>query len=229
MFFISSTEEKDHTEITFLPTPPMCTYLLCICIGDFDYIEGHTKSGLPIKFYSEKGRSELLKQHLQTAIFSIEWMESETKVKYELPHLQLISHRGLSVGMENYGLICLQDYTRGSNFLRNSLTIMHEVSHLWYGDLVSVEWWDSVWLNEGFAQFHQYLILGDCFESCKNNNSSIDLFIERDGLRCLSFYFYEEKVVPTADEINFNERVLKSVIYIKGAFILKMFADIVGF
>lgn len=84
-------------------------------------------------------------------------------------------------------------------------------------------------MNEGFAQFHQYLNLGDCFESYKNNNSSIDLFIERDGLRCLSFYFYEEKVVPTADEINFNERVLKSVIYIKGAFILKMFADIIGF
>lgn len=127
---IQKGEEK--TEITFQVSPPMCTYLLCICIGQFDYIEGQTKSGLPVKMYSEKGRSQFLHRHLEAAISSVEWMENETKTKYELPHLQLISHRGIFIGMENYGLICLSDYTRGADFLRSSLTVMHEVSHLWY-------------------------------------------------------------------------------------------------
>ena len=59
-------------------------------------------------------------------------------------------------------------------------------------------------------------------------NKNIDLFIKRDGLRCMSIYFDNEKVVPKPEEIDFSQRVLKSVIYIKGAYILKMFSDIVG-
>lgn len=51
-------------------------------------------------------------------------------------------------GVENYGLIALRDYTRGGNFLYDLLIVMHEASHLWFGDLVAVKWWNSVWLNE---------------------------------------------------------------------------------
>ena len=75
---------EEETEITFKVSPPMCTYFLCICIWQFDYIEGQTKSGLPIKMYSEKGRSKFLHKHLETAISSVEWMENETKTKFLL-------------------------------------------------------------------------------------------------------------------------------------------------
>ncbi|KAK8888742.1 hypothetical protein M9Y10_033476 [Tritrichomonas musculus] len=102
---------------------------------------------------------------------------------------------------------------------------MHEVSHLWFGDLVIIKWGDSVFLNEGFEQYFQYLILRDCFH--EYSNKAIQMYIERDGTRCLD-YFEDERVVVNEDEIDFSTRVLKSVIYIKGTFTLKMFSDIVG-
>ena len=203
----------------------MCVYLFAIFVSGFGSIEGQTKNVLTVKMYAENGRQEKLKEYLKAAIFAVELMEEKMAVKYELPILQLLSHPGIGNWMENYGLIALTDYTRSSDFLKSLLTVTHEVAHLWFGDLISVKWCDSVWLNEGFAQYFQYLILKDFSEEC--SNKAIQYFIERDGIRCLN-YFDEEKVVVKEDEIDFNERVLKTVIYIKGAFVLKMFSDMVG-
>lgn len=211
--------------ITFQKTPPMCTYLLAVFVGKFSSIEGRTKSGTPVIFYSEEGREGEIQKFLGAAIHAVNWMEEKTLTKYQLPVLQLLSHPGLKTGMENYGLIALRDYTRGGDVLYNTLIVMHEVSHLWFGDLVSVKWWNSVWLNEGFAQYLMYLILRDF--SDEYSNEALKIFIESDGIRCLQ-YVNSERIVVDENEINFEERVLKSVIYIKGAFVLKMFSDIYG-
>lgn len=215
----------NEKEIIFLPTPAMCSYLLCICIGNFASIEGVTKFGIPVKFYAERGKENLFHDYLRVAIFSLEWLEEKLHVKYELPHLQLISYEGCKIGMENYGLITLCDYTAGTEFFRHSKVVMHEIAHQWFGDLVSIKWWDSVWLNEGFAQFYQFLILNDCDPDYRGRG--VTHFVELDGFRCLRF-FAQDKVCPNASELDFTQRTLKSVIYIKGGFILKMFRDIVG-
>lgn len=213
--------------ITFQPTPTMCSYLLCICIGPFSFIEGVTKSGTPVKFYAETGKENSLNEYLKVAIFSLEWLESKLNVKYELPHLQLITYPGCKIGMENYGLITLCDYTDGTEFFRHSKVVMHEIAHQWFGDLVSIKWWDSVWLNEGFAQFYQFLMLNDCPTNPEYLGKGVKHFVDLDGFRCLRF-FDKEKICPNATELDFSQRTLKSVIYIKGGFVLKMFMDIVG-
>lgn len=220
--FLNNEKEK---ELTFLETPPMCSYLLCICVGNFGFIESETKFGTKVKFYCEKGKEEALHEYLRVSVFSLEWLEEKLKTKYELPHLQLITYKGCKIGMENYGLITLCDYTNGTEFLRHSKVVMHEIAHQWFGDLVSIKWWDSVWLNEGFAQFFQFLILNDCDPDF--NGKGVQHFVNGNGFRCLRF-FSKDKVVPLASEIDFSKRVLKACIYIKGAFILKMFRDIVG-
>ena len=222
----ASRADGEEAETEFLETPAMCAYLLAVFVGDFGRIEGETLNGLPVKMYAANGRQDLLWEHLKGALFAVDWMEKKTGAKYELPHLQFVSHSGVGVGMENYGLIALKEYLEGSDFLRSLLTVFHEVSHLWFGDLVSVKWWDLVWLNEGFAQLFQYLILGDFSEEYRSNGA-IQLFIKRDRLRCLDF-FDEQKVVVAEEEVDFNERVLRTAIYIKGAFVLKMFSDIAG-
>lgn len=92
----TSTIIENETEIKFLPTPPMCTYLLAIFVGDFGFIEGLTKSGTPVRMHAEKSRENILEKHLKVAIFALEWMEEKMGVKYELPILQLLSHPGIS-------------------------------------------------------------------------------------------------------------------------------------
>ncbi|KAK8842465.1 hypothetical protein M9Y10_026052 [Tritrichomonas musculus] len=218
---IKLTEEEK--EITFLETPAMCSYLLCICVGNFQAIEDRTKNGLPVKIYASKD-IEKYGLYLTMAIYSIEWMEEKMSIKYELPHLQFISHDGIGIGMENYGLIALKNCF-GRDFLFNTLTIMHEIAHLWFGDLVSIKWWDSIWLNEGFAQYFEYLILRDCLN--KSHDYSMDLFTKHDGLNCLAF-FDNSKIYENENEMDYSKELLRAVHYIKGAFVLRMFSNIVG-
>lgn len=123
------TKEKDSNEqtITFIKIPPMCTYLLCICIGNFSCIKGFTTSECPI--YGTTGEESNLNELLQVAEFAIEWMEINFKVKYDLPHIQFLFYEGCTSGMENYGLITLLK-TPEQSFYWNSKVTMHEVIHL---------------------------------------------------------------------------------------------------
>lgn len=172
--------------------------------------------------YSEKGRSQFLHKHLETAISSVEWMENETKTKYELPHLQLISHHAIHCGMENYGLITLPDYSRYTTSKAVQLVVVHEVVHQWFGDLVSIKWWDSLWLNEGFAEFFQYFILYDLTHSEK-------ICVKMGDDECCDSlsHFREGVISPPPDKIDF-EGMFDSITYDKGCVVVKMFFDIIG-
>lgn len=109
-------------------------------------------------------------------------------------------------------------------FLKNTMADMHEVTHLWLGDLVSVKWLDSWWLKEGFAQYFQFLILKDCLSDY--SETAMDQFTEKESIKTFEL-FQNDTVVHNLSEIDFNQRVLKSIMYHKGAFIVKMLNDLI--
>ena len=175
---------EGENELTFLRTPSMCTYLICLCIGSYSSIVGTSNNGTMVEIFTKTGKEEMMRRYLDVAIYSLNWLEAKFGVKYELPSLQLISLYGFPGGMENYGLITLNDYTHSNNFLYNISVIMHEITHQWFGDLVCIEYWDSLWLNEGFAEFIQYLILRDY----KPDMNVFKYFVQGDGFSCFRYF-----------------------------------------
>lgn len=215
-------QHGEEHEIIFQETPPICTYLVCLCIGTFSKITAKTANGTNIEFYSTRGEVEKLNNYLNTAIYAVNWIESTFSVKYEMSHLQLVSVYGFGGGMENYGLITLSDCTDEYDSIYKELIVIHEVIHQWYGDIVSIKYWNSLWLNEGFAQFIEYLILNDY----KANSNAFDMFANREARCCLK-YFNSGILVPNENEVDFVH-LFNSLVYSKGAFVLKMFYDLIG-
>lgn len=222
---IESIEKKNDVsekEIAFETTPALSSYLLCICVGTFSSIESTTEKGTPIQYYSKSGNEKSFEKYLDAAKYAMNWMESKFHVKYELPSLQLLSLDGCTAGMENYGLITLPDYSHYNNIVQNITVVMHEVIHQWFGDLVCIKYWDSMWLKEGFAQFIQYLILNDYMPDV----NAFNIFAFNDGMKCFQ-YFDGGKIIPPENEVDF-EHLFDSLVYSKGAFVVKMFRDLVG-
>ncbi|XP_062515092.1 puromycin-sensitive aminopeptidase-like [Corticium candelabrum] len=234
-------ETRDHDtdlslkEIRFARTPIMSTYLVAFVVGEYDFIEDRTPNGITGRVYTPLGKIEQGRFALQVAMKALMYYTEYFHVEYPLPKLDVIALADLSFGaMENWGLItyrenCLLiDHQNSSAQAKQfvALIIGHEIAHMWFGNLVTMEWWTHLWLNEGFATFMEYLFVDHCFPEYNiwNRFMSVDLnrAMELDALK--SSHPIE---VPVDDPADIDE-IFDAISYCKGASVIHMLHNWIG-
>lgn len=148
-------------EVRFAATPPMSSYLNVFVAGELDLIE--SRSGpTQIRVITTKGKAELGRYALEVTAQILQYYNDYFGVRYPLPKLdQIALPGGFGGAMENWGGITyyesslLFDPKNSSAETKQIIyeVIAHEMAHMWFGDLVTMAWWDNLWLNEGFASW----------------------------------------------------------------------------
>ena len=162
-------ENNDSLTTTFEKTPRMSSYLLAFVIGELHKKSARTKSGVEVNIWATPAQNEnTLDFALDIATRSIDFYDEYFGVKYPLPKSDHVALPDFSSGaMENWGLItyresCLladPELTPESSRRFIATVIAHELSHQWFGNLVTMNWWNDLWLNESFANMMEYVAI----------------------------------------------------------------------
>ena len=235
---IKKQEAKDGKLTTeFETTPIMSSYLLAFVIGDLQKISGKTKNGTVVSVWSSKDHPKNnLQFALDSAIKSTEFFNNYFDTDYPLPKCDHVALPDFSSGaMENWGLItyrevCLLVDTKKTTTATKqfvALVIAHEISHQWFGNLVTMKWWDDLWLNESFAALMEYLAVDHSYPEWDISltfaaHEALGAF-RRDSL---------SGVQPVQTAVNHPDEISTlfdpSIVYAKGARLLLMAYHIVG-
>lgn len=222
-------------EVQFAETPPISSYLVAWCIGPFDATEvTHTPSGVPVRVVLPKGMADRGIFARDAHARSLAYLEEYTAIPYPYTKVDAIGVPDFEAGaMENPGAITYRLTAIAADPNRASLqslkgifyTAAHELTHMWWGDLVTMAWWDDLWLNESFATFVGYKVVADLMP---------EWGMWRDFVATLNRPFNLDSLVST-HPISFEVRNAKQaterfdvITYWKGAGVVRMIEGFLG-
>ncbi len=224
-----------HQIVKFQPTPKMSTYLLAFIVGDFEFIEGKTRQGVKVRVFTTPGKTHQAKFALEVAIKTLSFLQKYFGIAYPLPSMDLIAIPDFAHGaMENWGAVTyretaiLVDPKNSSTLTKQHVAyvIAHELAHQWFGNLVTMEWWTHLWLNESFATYIGYLAIDELFPKWQIWTqfvySDLGMALKLDSLNTTHAI---EIPVEHPDEIS---EIFDPISYEKGASVVRMLANYLG-
>ena len=230
------SSSSDKLTTSFDTTPRMSVYLLAFVVGELQSKSTTTNGGVTVTTWATKAQpADSLDFGLDVAKRSIEFFDDYFGVPYPLPKADHVALPDFSSGaMENWGLITYREIcmlaeasTAISSKQYVATVIAHETSHQWFGNLVTMKWWDDLWLNESFATMMEYVCVDALFPSWKIWTT----FATQESLSALR-RDYLPGVQAIKTEVNHPDEISTlfdpSIVYAKGARVLAMLRAYVG-
>ncbi|MEO6513523.1 MAG: M1 family aminopeptidase, partial [Candidatus Saccharimonadales bacterium] len=233
------SEEKQGSEVvmTFDTTPKMSTYLLAFVYGEMQCKEAKTKDGVAVRVWATKAQNtDALDFPLDVGVKVVEFFNDYYGVPYPLAKCDHVALPDFSsAAMENWGLITyreaylLVDPKTTPQSMKEVITtvIAHELSHQWFGNLVTMKWWDDLWLNESFANVMEYVATDALFPEW----NIWDTFVSHEGLSSLrrdSLPGVQSVRTPVNHPDEIGSLFDPSIVYAKGGRLLNMLMNYLG-
>ncbi|XP_056393539.1 endoplasmic reticulum aminopeptidase 1 [Hyla sarda] len=221
---------EDHFDVTV----KMSTYLVAFIVSDFRSISQVTSHGVKISVYSVPHKIEQAVYALDAAVKLLDFYEEYFRIPYPLPKQDLAAIPDFQSGaMENWGLTTYRESSllydpktsTASYKLWITMVIAHELAHQWFGNLVTMEWWNDLWLNEGFAKFMEYIAVNVTYPELQVNDKFLDKCFAAMEVDCLNSSHAVSTPVENPEQIM---EMFDEVSYDKGACILNMLQDYMG-
>ena len=220
--------------VRFAETPKMSTYLLFVGVGDFERIH-EAVDGVDVGIVVKRGDTPKAAYALEQAVTLLHYYDEYFGVRFPLPKLDLIAAPGEIEGgsMENWGAIfysqnhVLFDPAKSTEADRQLvfLVVAHEMAHQWFGDLVTMSWWDNLWLNEGFARWMQTFVADDLHPEWETGLQASSIFEKGKQADAVPSTHPVVQEVMTADQA---DEAFDFITYDKGAALITMMNAYVG-
>jgi puromycin-sensitive aminopeptidase len=215
--------------VRFAETPVMSTYLLAFIVGDLTYIEKQAASGTRVGVWTTRGKEAQGRFALDTSVKLLSFFNDYFGIPYPLEKLDHIAIPDFAAGaMENWGVVTyretalLVDPQNSSAGTRQRVAevVAHEMAHMWFGDLVTMQWWDDLWLNESFASWMGTKAVDWLFPEWEMWTQFVNMDTNRalslDGLK--NSHPIEQEVKDPAEV----SQLFDAISYSKGASVIRM-------
>ncbi|HET7788857.1 MAG TPA: M1 family aminopeptidase [Myxococcales bacterium] len=232
---VEATEDAGEMKLVrFAETKPLPSYLLAFGVGPFERVDaGKTKSGAPVGIVVTRGKTAWAKYSAQSSPRIMDILEDWFEIPYHYPKLDLIEVPLGGGAMENPGLITFAQRINLARpgeetpqFHRRAADVeAHEFSHLWFGDMVTTEWWDDLWLNEAFATWMTFHAIEKFAPSWNTPAERADSMLRAmNADRLLSARRIRQPIQSEGD----IKTAFDGITYQKGAAVIRMFEEYVG-